>query len=152
MKRYLVIAAALSLLAYFSCGACLAQEEAAEEAVAEEKEMEFSWGKVNSVSSDQIIVTEYDYSIEEEAKTTYIIAPNVKLYNVNSLKDIVAGNDVWIGYVISEDKKVAMSIEVQKSSYQDEYAPEGTNEEESKDSLDETAEPEAPMSEEIEFE
>ena len=116
MKRYLVAAAVLALGLVICSGISLAQEEA-------EEELDYSWGTVKSLSSNQIIVTEYDYDNEEMVDVTYTVDPNVKLHNVESLKDIAVGNDVWIDYVIIEGGKVAMGIEAKKPSYEEEYTP-----------------------------
>lgn len=130
MKRYLAVAAVLTLglVVCFASGISLAQEE--------EKETEYSWGTVSSISSDQITVKEHDYASENEVEVTYTIDPKVELKNVNSLKDIAVGDSVDIDYVVKDGKKVAMIIDVEKpsyeeeSSYEEEYTPSETYEEE----------------------
>jgi len=123
MKRYLVIATALVLgfLMCFVSGISLSQEE---------EETDYSWGTVNSVSSNQIVVTEDDYDREEEVDVTYAIDPKVELKNVDSLKSIAVGDSVDIEYVVRGGKKVAMTITVEKPSYEEEYTPSETYEEE----------------------
>ena len=108
MKRYLALTAVLVLvvLICFAPGRSPAQEE---------EEIEHSWGTVNSVSSNQIIVSEYDYE-SEGAKITYTIDPAVELINVNSLKNIAVGDSVDIEYVVKGSKKVAKLISVEKTS------------------------------------
>ena len=133
MKRHLAVAAVLALGFLICSGISLAQEE--EETV---EETDYSWGTVSSVSSGQIVITEYDYDTDEKVEVTYSIDPNVKLHNVNSLKEIAVGNDIWIDYVIREDKNVAMGIEVKKPSDEEEYTPEKTYEEEPEYYPDET--------------
>ena len=123
MKRYLVAAAVLALGLVICSGISLAQEEAAEE-------LDYSWGTVNSVSSNQIILAEYDYDTEEEVNVTYTLDPKVDLKNVESLKDIKVGDNVEIDYVVRGDKKVAKAITIEKPSYE-EYTPPETYEEES---------------------
>ena len=125
MKRYLAVPAVLvsGLLTCLLCGISLAQEQ--------EEELKYSWGTVSSLSSKQIVITEYDYDADEEVDVTYILDPNVKLHNVNSLKDIVIGNDVWIDYVTRGSGKVAMGIELKKASDEEEYTPPETYEEDS---------------------
>lgn len=124
MKRYLVVAAVL-VLGFLMCsvsGVSLAQEE---------EELEYSWGIVSSVSSNQIVVTEYDYDSDEEVDATYTVDPQADIRNVESLKDIKVGDSIEIDYVVSAGKKVAKIIAVEKPSYEEEYTPSETYEEES---------------------
>ncbi|UCH12126.1 MAG: hypothetical protein JSW18_04735 [Candidatus Omnitrophota bacterium] len=117
MRKYLVGVTILILgfLVCFPPDISLAQEE----------EMEYSWGTVNSVSSGQIVVAEYDRSRDEDVYVTYTIDPKAKLENVNSLKDIAVGDSVDIEYVVREGKKVAKLITVEKVSVEEEYLPRG---------------------------
>jgi len=106
MKRYLEIAAVL-VLGFLMCsvsGVSLAQEE---------EKTEYSWGKVSSASSSQIVVTEYDYDSDEDADVTYTIDPKVEFKNVDSLKSIAVGDSVDIEYVIKDGKKVVKVIAVE---------------------------------------
>ena len=131
MRKYLGIAIVL-MLGFLMCsmpGISLAQEE---------EEMEYSWGAVSSVSSNQIVITEYDYDSEEGADVTYAVDPNAELKNVDSLKDIAVGDNVDIEYVVRNGKKVAKIITVEKSSSEEEYTPSQTYEEESEYSPEET--------------
>lgn len=115
MKNYLVVAVSvLGFLISSASGALLAQEE---------EEVKYSWGTVNSVSSNQIIVAEYVYSSDEEVDVTYTIDPKVELKNINSLKDIAVGDSVDIDYVITKGKRVAKVITVEKASVEEEYTP-----------------------------
>jgi len=114
MGRYLIV----SLLVLFSLISFVPTIVQAQE----EEETEYSWGTVTSVSSNQIVITEYDYNSDEESDVAYTLAPYVKLDNVNSLKDIAIGDEVWVDYVVTEGKKVAVSIEVKESS-DEEYTP-----------------------------
>lgn len=112
MKRYLVLAAAVSFILTFTLiGIAAAQGE----------EVDYSWGIVANVSEGQIVVTEYDYDKDREADVVYSIDPNVELENAASLKDIAAGDSVDIEYVVEGDKRVAKVIAVDKSGK--EYEP-----------------------------
>ncbi len=126
MKRYLAVAAVLALGLLVYSGISLAQEE--EESV---EETDYSWGTVSSVSSNQIVITEYDYDKDEEVNVTFAVDANVKLHNVGSLKGLAVGDKVWIDYMIREGKNVAIGIEVEKPSQKEEYMPSETYEEES---------------------
>ncbi|MBL7132091.1 MAG: hypothetical protein ISS45_11950 [Candidatus Omnitrophica bacterium] len=131
MRKYLGIAIVL-MLGFLMCstpGISLAQEE---------EETEYSWGAVSSVSSNQVVITEYDYDSDEGVEVTYTVDPNAELKNVDSLKDIAAGDNVDIEYVVRNGKKVAKIITVEKSSSEEEYTPSQTYEEESEYSPEET--------------
>ena len=123
MKMYLVVAVVLALGLVFSVsGVSLAQEE---------EETEYSWGAiVGSVSSNQIVVREYDYDSDEEVNVTYTVDPQLDLRNVESLKNIKVGASIEIDYVIRKGKNVAVGIEVEKLSQKEEYTPSQTYEEE----------------------
>ena len=123
MKRYLV--AAVLVLGFLMCSVSdisLAQEE---------EELEYSWGTVRSLSSNKLVVTEYDYDSDEVVDVTYTVDPKVDLKNVDSLKSIAVGDGIEIEYVVIGDKKVAKIITVEKPSYEEEYTPSETYEEES---------------------
>ncbi len=131
MRKYLGIAIVL-MLGFLMCsmpGISLAQEE---------EETEYSWGAVSSVSSNQVVITEYDYDSDEGLEVTYTVDPNAELKNVDSLKDIAVGDNVDIEYVVRNGKKVAKIITVEKSSSEEEYPPSQTYEEESEYSPEET--------------
>ena len=132
MKRYIMgamVLAFLFLMGYIS-GVSLAQEE----------EVEYSWGRVSSISSKQIIVKEYDYESDEEVDVTYAIDPKVKIENVNSLEEITIGDSVGIDFVVRDSEKVARVIIVEKSSYEEEYTPEEEYEEEPEGTYEEEPE------------
>lgn len=108
MNRHLIIAAglALSLLMCFVSNISLAQEE---------EELEFSYGVVRSLSSNELVVRQYDDE-GEEVDVTYIIDINVELKNVDALEDIAVGDSVEIEYVVKDGKKVAKIITVEKEA------------------------------------
>lgn len=129
MKRCIMGGMVLTLL-FLTCyasGAPLSQEE----------ELQYSWGSVGGLSSNQIIVKEYDYESEEEVDVTYAIDPEVKIQNVNSLEEIAVGDSVGINFVVRNGEKVAKVIVVEKSSYEKEYTPSETYEEEPEETYEE---------------
>ena len=118
MGKYKIVGMAVLVAGFLvgsMYGVSLAQEEGEEGIVAEE-ETEFSWGTAKKISSNQIVVTEWDTDRFEEVDVVYTIDPKVKLKNVNSLKDIAAGDKVEIDYVIKDDKRIAKVIVVEKTS------------------------------------
>ena len=129
MKRYIMggmVLALLFLMCYVS-GAPLAQEE----------ELQYSWGRVSGLSSNQIIVKEYDYESDEEVDVTYAVDPEVKIENANSLEEIAVGDSVGINFVVRNSEKVAKVIIVEKSSYEEEHTPSETYEEEPEETYEE---------------
>lgn len=122
MKGYLVVAGlVLGLLLCSVPGISLAQEV---------EELEYSWGKVSSVSSEQIVVTEYDYDADKEVDVTYTLDPEVELKNVESLEDIKVGDSVEIDYVVKDGKRVAKIITTVEEPSEEEPTPSETYEEE----------------------
>ena len=106
MNRRLIIAAglALSLLMCFASNISLAQEE---------EELKSSYGIVRSLSSNELVVRQYDDEWEE-VDVTYIIDINVELKNVDAVKDIAVGDSVKIEYAVKDGEKVAKIITVEK--------------------------------------
>ena len=116
MGKYKIVGMAVLVAGFLvgsMYGVSLAQEEGEEGIVAEE-ETEFSWGTAKKISSNQIVVTEWDTDRSEEVDVVYIIDSKVELKNVNSLKDIAAGDKVEIDYVVKDDKRVVKVIVVEK--------------------------------------
>lgn len=113
MKRYLVVAVVLTLcLAFSVSGLALAQEEVAQE----EEETGYTWGKVSSVSAEEIVINEYDYDTGELTDVVYTLDANIELKNVDSLQEIAVGDSADIEYVVIDGKKVAKVIAIEKIS------------------------------------
>ena len=73
-------------------------------------EMDYSYGKVLSVSPQEIVITEYDYEKDTEVNVTYMIDPELELQNIKALKDIVAGDEVEVYYDEKDGQKTARII------------------------------------------
>ena len=118
MKRYLVVAVVLALgLVFSASGVSLAQEE---------EETGYAWGTVTMISSNQIIVAEYDYDTDADTEVTYAVDSQVEIRNVDSLTDIAVGDSVEIDFVTSGSRKVAKAITVEETpfgSFEEEYVP-----------------------------
>jgi len=106
MNRHLVIATglALSLLMCFVSNISLAQEE---------EELETSYGVVRSLSSNELVIKQYDDE-GEEVDVTYVIDSNVELKNVDALGKIAVGDSVEVEYVVKDGQKLARIITVEK--------------------------------------
>lgn len=127
MKKFLGVATLmLAVLVGFLPNGLLAQEAeqpAAQEAVepaAEVEETEFSYGTVTSVSSNQIVVSEYDYESDQDVDVTYTVPADVKLEGVASLQEIAVGDAIDIDFLIKGGQKVASLITVEKPIEEDE--------------------------------
>ncbi len=105
MSKWL-LAVLICVITVFSSAQTFAQEE----------DVEYSWGTVKSISSNEIVVTEYDYDKDEDVEVTYSIDPKVELEGVKTLKDITVGDSLDIKYVIQGGKKIAKVITVEEPS------------------------------------
>lgn len=114
MKRVLIIAVILALVMTVCPQFCslTAQEE--------EDKTEYSFGTIKSITSTQIVVSEYDYENYEEVDVIFIIGPDVEYEGVDSYKDIAVGDSVEIDYVIKDGKNIAILIAVEKPSGEEE--------------------------------
>jgi len=122
MRNYLVFAVALVLGLLMCSVPCLS--------FAQEEELEYSWGTVRNVSSDKIVVVEYDYANDAELEVAYTVDSNVKLENADSLQDITVGDSVEVEYIIKDNEKIAKVIAVERPSFEELDMPEETLEEE----------------------
>ena len=117
MNKYLfsIVALVMSLFLIVSVHSIL---------FAQEEEVGYAFSTVVSMSSDEIMVSEYDYDSGEEENITYLIDHNIELYNIDSLEDISVGDNIDIDYIIVEDnKRVAKVITIEKLSYEEEVVP-----------------------------
>ena len=80
------------------------------------EEIDYSWGTAVSVSSREIVVTEYDYDTEEAKRVVYGVDSDVELIGVQSLGDVKPGDELEIDYIIKNGRKIAKSVAVQREA------------------------------------
>ena len=80
----------------------------------QEQEPEYAFGTAKSVDGDKLMINEFDYDTGEEKEAAYWVDSKTEYDNVASLKEIVAGDEVDIDYLVKGDKKVAVAISVAK--------------------------------------
>lgn len=90
-----------------------AASEAAPLAVQEE-EPEYAFGTAKSVEGDTLVINEFDYDTGEEKEATYWVNSKTEYDNVASLKEVAAGDEVDIDYLVKDGKKMAVAISVAK--------------------------------------
>lgn len=83
-------------------------------APAAEEEPDYAFGTAKSVSGDTLVINEFDYDTGEEKEATYWADANTEYDNVASLKEIAAGDEVDIDYLVKDGKKMAVAISVAK--------------------------------------
>lgn len=106
MKRFLFFVLILAL-AVLTQSYLTAQEE-------EKVTTNYSYGSVKSITSGQIVVTEYDAENDEELDVIYVITPESKYEGADSYTDVSAGDSVDIEYVIQAGKKTAVLILIEE--------------------------------------
>ena len=79
-----------------------------------EPEPEYAFGTVKSVAGDQITINEFDYDTGKENEATYWLDAKTEYDNVASAKEIAAGDEVDIDYLVKDGKKVAVAVSVAK--------------------------------------
>lgn len=92
----------------------LAEETTAAPPAVEEEEPEYAFGTAKSVEGDTLVINEFDYDTGEEKEATYWVDSKTEYDNVASLKEVVAGDEVDIDYLVKDGKKVAVAISVAK--------------------------------------
>ena len=60
------------------------------------------------------MINEFDYDTGEEKEASYWVDPKTEYDNVAALKEIAAGDEVDIDYLVKDGKKVAVAISVAK--------------------------------------
>ena len=85
-----------------------------EDAKPGEPEPEYAFGTVKSVGADQITINEFDYDTGKENEATYGLDSKTTYENVAAAKEIAAGDEVDIDYLVKDGKKVAVTVSVAK--------------------------------------
>ena len=80
----------------------------------QEQEPEYAFGTAKSVEGDKLVINEFDYDTGEEKEAAYWTDSKTEYDNVASLKEIAAGDEVDIDYLVKDDKKTAVAISVAK--------------------------------------
>ena len=79
-----------------------------------EPEPDYAFGTVKSVNGDQLVINEFDYDTGEEKEAVYGLDSKTEYDNVASAKEIAAGDEVDIDYLVKEGKKTAVAVSVAK--------------------------------------
>lgn len=82
---------------------------------AQEEPSDYAYGTVAGISTDKLLVVEYDYGQDIEMEKTYLFDSQVKLKNVSSITEILVGDNVEIDYFIQGGNRMAQVISVEKS-------------------------------------
>lgn len=81
---------------------------------------EYAFGTVNSISPNQVIISEYDYDNEVEKNGIYVITAETEYENASSHKDISEGDDLEIEYILKDGKNTAVLIVAEKPENEEE--------------------------------
>jgi len=79
-------------------------------AVADSEEDKFAFGKVVSVGAHSVVVSEYDFERDADVDVLYWITSETELGNLESLADLVAGDDVVIDYIEIDGDRAATTL------------------------------------------
>ncbi len=99
----------------------VAQEEAPviEDEIYEEAD--YAYGTVSSISPTSLVLSEYDIDSDQFLEVSYQIAPDVELFNIESIADIKNGDEVDVDFITENDQKVVVGLSL--------YEETGTEEE-----------------------
>ena len=76
----------------------------------ENNEDKFSFGKVASVTAQQITVKEYDFAKDADVEMTYDVTAETELGNVNAVTDLAVNDDIVIDYMEKDGKRVITTL------------------------------------------
>ena len=82
----------------------------------EYEDFSYTWGTVVSISSNKIVLSEYDYYSEQEQQNTYLIGSDVKINNAQSIANISTGNTVEVEYISDGGNNIAKIITIEVDS------------------------------------
>lgn len=92
----------------------LAEETTAAVPAVEQEEPEYAFGTAKSVEGDTLVINEFDYDTGEEKEAAYWVDSKTEYDNVASLKEVSAGDEVDIDYLMKDGKKIAVAVSVAK--------------------------------------
>ena len=78
------------------------------------EEPDYAFGTAKSVNGDQLVINEFDYDTGEEKEATYWVDSKTEYDNVASAKEIAAGDEVDIDYLVKDGKKMVVAVSVAK--------------------------------------
>lgn len=76
----------------------------------ENVEDKFSFGKVVSVTDQQITVKEYDFAKDADVEATYDLTPETEFGNINAAKDLAVGDDIVLDYAEKDGKRIVTTL------------------------------------------
>ena len=76
----------------------------------ENNEDKFSFGKVVSVTAQEVVVKEYDFAKDADVEMTYAVSGETELGNINVITDLAVNDDIVIDYVEKDGKRVVTTI------------------------------------------
>jgi hypothetical protein len=113
VRKYLLSIIGVCGVIFLLAGIVVAQTDKPIEG-SDVEDVEFSYGMVNSVSSTQLDLSEYDYDTNQETAVIYVIDENTKVEGADGLKGIVSGDGAEVKYEVKEGKKIAKTITIEK--------------------------------------
>ncbi len=117
MKNFYIATMVLAICfsVCFITGTAGAQgETAATQVATPEESYEYSYGAVKSVSPSQIVISEYDYTKDQEIDVIYAVDAETTFENVDSTANIAIGEIVDVEYTVKDGKNIARTVIVEK--------------------------------------
>lgn len=119
MKRVVVVMSlALCFVLGYFCIALTAQEQTKEAAVVEHPSdaaaavILSANGVVGNISSNELVLKEYNMESGETTDIIYTMDPEVKIVNADALEAITPGTKLDVSYVVEDGKKIAKALTV----------------------------------------
>ncbi len=76
----------------------------------ENNEDKFSFGKVVSVSAQEVVVKEYDFAKDADVEVSYSVTAETEFGNVNAITELVANDDIVIDYLEKDGKRFVTTL------------------------------------------
>lgn len=75
-----------------------------------QEDVEYAFGAVVEVSAEAVILSEFDFELDEYVQMRYEFEGEFELENIDSVTQLVAGDEVEIGFMAQNDRRTIVSI------------------------------------------
>ena len=114
MRKFLTAGLGLMALTALLAGCGMAQEEKVPSKAEVKEESIYGEGLSVNEAAVSMTVQYYDYDTDEEKNLDVVVDKNTKFDNAASLKEVKKGDWVDVSYSSQADKKVAISVIVER--------------------------------------
>ncbi|MEW5759105.1 MAG: hypothetical protein AB1755_06570 [Candidatus Omnitrophota bacterium] len=80
-----------------------------------QEEIDYSYGRIVSISDSKLELSEYDYDKNIEITNVYLLDPAVEIRNTKALNELSAGDNIEIDFIIKNNEKIIKVITLEQN-------------------------------------